>query len=103
MPQRRPGRTRGKPWSLWIVASAPGFASNPKGNIMTQTNIIGIVVLSVGVVLLFFAWRATQAPIEQVSEALTGRFTGNTMAYLVGGIIGVLAGAGLLYRGSVQS
>jgi hypothetical protein len=70
---------------------------------MTRTNIIGIVVLSVGVVLLFFAWRATQAPIEQVSEALTGRFTGNTMAYLVGGIIAVLAGAGLLYRGSVQS
>ncbi|MGY6411747.1 MAG: DUF3185 family protein [Alkalilacustris sp.] len=66
---------------------------------MTQTNIIGLVALVVGAVLLFFAWRASQAPMEQMSEALTGRFTGNTMWYLLGGIVGVVAGAGLLLRG----
>ena len=70
---------------------------------MTQTSIIGLVVLTVGVLLLFFAWRASQAPMEQLSEALTGRFTGNTMWYLVGGIAGVVAGAGLLYRGYAQA
>jgi hypothetical protein len=66
---------------------------------MTQTNIIGLVVLVAGAVLLFFAWRASQAPVDQMSEALTGRFTGNTMWYLLGGVVGVVAGAGLLYRG----
>ncbi|TVP83693.1 DUF3185 family protein [Thioalkalivibrio sp.] len=66
---------------------------------MTQTNIIGLVALVVGAVLLFFAWRASQAPMEQMSEALTGRFTGNTMWYLLGGVVGVVAGAGLLLRG----
>jgi len=69
---------------------------------MTQTNIIGLVVLAVGAVLLFFAWRASQAPMDQMSEALTGRFTGNTMWYLLGGVVGVVAGAGLLWRGYAQ-
>ncbi len=69
---------------------------------MTQTNIIGLVVLLLGAVLLFFAWRASQTPLDQMSEALTGRFTGNTMWYLLGGVVGVVAGAGLLYRGSAK-
>ncbi|KPQ05620.1 MAG: Protein of unknown function (DUF3185) [Rhodobacteraceae bacterium HLUCCA12] len=70
---------------------------------MTQTNIIGLVALVLGAVLLFFAWRASQAPMDQMSEALTGRFTGNTMWYLLGGIVAIVAGAGLLYRGSVRT
>ncbi|TVP69461.1 MAG: DUF3185 family protein [Rhodobacteraceae bacterium] len=70
---------------------------------MTQTNIVGLVALAIGAVLLFFAWRGSQAPVDQMSDALTGRFTGNTMWYLLGGIGGVVAGAGLLYRGYVQS
>ena len=69
---------------------------------MTQTNIIGLVVLVLGAVLLFFAWRASQTPLDQMSEALTGRFTGNTMWYLLGGVVGVVAGTGLLYRGSAK-
>ena len=69
---------------------------------MTQTNIIGLVVLLLGAVLLFFAWRASQTPLDQMSEALTGRFTGNTMWYLLGGVVGVVAGTGLLYRGSAK-
>ena len=66
---------------------------------MTQTSILGLVVLTLGLVLLFFAWRASNAPMEQLSEALTGRYTDNTMWYVVGGVVGVVAGAALLYRG----
>lgn len=66
---------------------------------MTQSNIFGLVALVVGGVLLYFAWQASQAPVEQMSEALTGRYTDNTMWYLVGGIIAVVAGALLLFRG----
>jgi uncharacterized membrane protein YdcZ (DUF606 family) len=69
---------------------------------MTQTSIFGLVALTVGAVLLFFAWRASQAPMEQISEALTGRYTDNTMWYLLGGIVAVVVGAGLLYRGYVR-
>jgi hypothetical protein len=92
MPGRRPQR---------IPANAmPAGLIQWKGFPMTQMNIIGLVALAVGGVLLFFAWRATQAPIEQVSEALTGRFTGNTMWYLLGGVASVVAGAALIFRGS---
>jgi len=38
-------------------------------------------------------------PVEQISEALTGRFTGNTMWYLVSGVIGIVAGGALLLLG----
>lgn len=66
---------------------------------MAQTHIIGFVALALGSILLFFAWKASNAPVEQISEALTGRFTGNTMWYLVGGVIGVVVGGALIFRG----
>lgn len=66
---------------------------------MSPTNIVGLVALAVGAMLLFFAWRASQAPVDQLSEALTGRFTDNTMLYLLGGIAGIVVGVGLLLRG----
>lgn len=69
---------------------------------MSQSNIVGLVVLVVGIALLVFAWRGSNAPVDQVSEALTGRFTGATMWYLIGGLVGVVAGIGLLYRGSTR-
>lgn len=66
---------------------------------MSQSNIIGIVAIAVGGVLLYFAWRSSNAPVEQMSEALTGRYTGNTMWFLLGGVAGIVAGAALLLRG----
>lgn len=70
---------------------------------MSQTNIIGLVALALGGVLLFFAWRASNAPIEQISEALTGRYTDNTMLFLLAGIAGVVIGAALLLRGAFRT
>ena len=77
--------------------------SHLKEIVMSQSNILGLVALAVGALLLFFAWRASNAPIEQISEALTGRFSSSTMWYLVGGVVGVVAGAALLYRGSLRN
>ncbi|WP_296766472.1 DUF3185 family protein [Sediminimonas sp.] len=66
---------------------------------MSPTNILGLVALVVGSLLLFLAWRASNAPVDQISEALTGRYTENTMWYLVGGLIGIVIGVALLLRG----
>jgi len=65
---------------------------------MNQSTILGLVPLAVGALLLFFAWRASNAPVNQLAEALTGRYTDNTMLYLIGGVIGVVVGLALLYR-----
>jgi hypothetical protein len=66
---------------------------------MTQSTIIGLVALAIGALLLFFVWRATSAPVEQMTEALTGRFTNTTMWALIGGVVGVVLGIALLLRG----
>ncbi|MGL4414823.1 DUF3185 family protein [Roseinatronobacter monicus] len=69
---------------------------------MSQSRIVGLVLLILGVVLLVFAWRASNAPIEQLSEVLTGRYTNNTMWYLLSGIAGVIAGGALLLRDATR-
>ena len=66
---------------------------------MSLSHIIGIVALALGALLLFFAWRASNAPVDQISEALTGRYTDNTMLYVVGGVAGIVIGLVLLLRG----
>jgi hypothetical protein len=86
-----------------LPRSQPMSCSHLKEIVMSQSSILGLVALAVGALLLFFAWRAANAPLEQVSEALTGRYSGGTMWYLVGGVIGVVAGVALLYRGYSQN
>jgi hypothetical protein len=61
---------------------------------MTLLQIAGSLGIALGAVLLVFAWRASMAPIEQLTEAATGRFTQTTMLYLIGGIL--VAAAGVL-------
>lgn len=62
---------------------------------MTASQMAGIVVLVLGVVLLGFAYHSSNAPLDQISSIVTGRYTDQTMWYLTGGIVLVLAG-GLL-------
>ncbi|MCE6952641.1 DUF3185 family protein [Cereibacter sphaeroides] len=70
---------------------------------MTLTKIAGLVLFAVGILLLLLGWRASNAPVDQMSEALTGRFTGSTMWYLIVGVIGIVAGIGILARGGRRS
>jgi hypothetical protein len=70
---------------------------------MTQSNIIGLVALVVGAVLLFFAWRGTNTPVDQMTEAMTGRFSRDTMWFMIAGLIGVVAGGAMLMRGLVRA
>jgi hypothetical protein len=60
---------------------------------MTTSQIAGVGLLIVGAILLALGLRATDAPIEQLSNALTGRYTDRTMWYLVAGASGLVVGA----------
>ena len=62
---------------------------------MSMSRIIGFVVLAIGVVLLGFAFQSTNAPMEELSNTLTGRYSNRTMWYFAGGIAAVVGG-GLL-------
>jgi uncharacterized membrane protein YidH (DUF202 family) len=61
--------------------------------------IIGLVLVAVGVTLLIFGYNASQSVGEQIVEGFTGRFTNQTMAYLIGGIAALVGGAALFVWG----
>jgi hypothetical protein len=63
---------------------------------MTTKKIAGLVLLVVGALLLYFGLEATEAPLEQARETLTGDYSDQTMLYLVGGAAAAIAGLGLL-------
>jgi drug/metabolite transporter (DMT)-like permease len=64
---------------------------------MGTGKILGVVLLVVGVLLLFFGWQGSESVGDQISETFTGRFTDETMWYLIGGVAAVIAGAFLAF------
>jgi hypothetical protein len=60
---------------------------------MKPIQILGVVVFAVGAVLLGFAYHASNAPLDRLSNTLTGRFTNETMWYVVLGAAAALGGA----------
>lgn len=65
---------------------------------MNQNKIIGIVLLVIGAIALYFGFNATNAPMEEVTEAFTGRYSDQTMLYLIGGAVAGIAGMVMLFR-----
>ncbi|MGR4069493.1 DUF3185 family protein [Halomonas sp. LR3S48] len=70
---------------------------------MTNNRILAIVLLVVGMILLFFAYQSSQSLGDQVTEAITGRFTDSTLWFLVLGAASAAAGVGLLLFGKSTS
>jgi len=64
-----------------------------------NTQLLGIVALAVGAVLLYFGYNASQAPIDQLTNTLTGRYTDNTMWYVIGGVAMVATGIAVTFFG----
>ncbi len=67
---------------------------------MGMNRIIGIVVFAVGAVLLGFAYNSTNAPLEELSNKLTGRYSDETMWYFAVGIAATVGGGLLALFGS---
>jgi uncharacterized membrane protein YidH (DUF202 family) len=58
--------------------------------------LLGIVLLVVGVMLLFFGWQATGSMAEQMHETFMGRYSDQTIWYLIGGAVSTVGGLFLL-------
>jgi hypothetical protein len=61
--------------------------------------IVGVVLLVIGAALLYFGLQATDAPLEQARETLTGDYSDRTMMYLIGGAAAAAGGLALLFVG----
>lgn len=59
---------------------------------MNAQKLLGLVLLVVGLILLFFGWNASQSMGEELTETFTGRFTDETMWYLIGGAVMSIVG-----------
>lgn len=66
---------------------------------MSPRRIVGAIALVVGLILLGMAYNASQAPVEQVSEAVTGNFSDQTIVFLVAGAAAVVGGLLLFLSG----
>ncbi|MDZ7645456.1 MAG: DUF3185 family protein [Woeseiaceae bacterium] len=65
---------------------------------MSQNKTIGIVLLVVAAIALYFGFNAMNSPAEEVSEAVTGQYTDQTMFYLIGGAVAAVVGLVLLLK-----
>ena len=65
-----------------------------------MTRIIGVVVFAIGVAFLGFAYHSTNAPLEQLSNTITGRYSNETMWYFAVGIAAAVGGGLLATFGS---
>lgn len=59
---------------------------------MNQKKLIGLVILIVGLVLLYFGFNQANSAVGEIGEAITGKYTDETMAYLIAGIIATILG-----------
>ena len=66
---------------------------------MSLTRLLGIALLVVGAILLYFGLQSTETFSEKVVEGFTGRYSDGTMAYLIGGAASGVIGLGLLVFG----
>lgn len=65
---------------------------------MATNQLVGIVLVVLGIILLYFGWQASQSMTDQVTESFTGRFTDSTMWYIIGGAAALAAGAFVVLR-----
>jgi hypothetical protein len=65
---------------------------------MKDNKLMGLVLLVAGTLLLFFGWRSSESLGEQLTETLTGRFTDQTMLFIVGGAVCLAAGLYMTVR-----
>lgn len=66
---------------------------------MNGAKLLGLALLVVGAILLYFGFNATDSVGEQVVEGVTGKYTDETMWYLIGGGAAAVIGLGLLLFG----
>ena len=66
---------------------------------MSTNMVLGIILVVIGGIALFFGFNQSQSLVDQASETFTGRFTESTMWYFFAGAAALAGGAALLLMG----
>jgi len=60
---------------------------------MSAVRVLGVIVAVIGAVLLYFGLNGSHSLADQASHTLLGRYTDQTMTYIVIGIVALVGGA----------
>jgi uncharacterized protein (DUF697 family) len=60
---------------------------------MSGIRVVGIIVAVAGAVPLYFGLNSSHSLINEASETLTGRYTQQTMVYIITGVVALVGGA----------
>ncbi|MCL7743666.1 DUF3185 family protein [Guyparkeria hydrothermalis] len=66
---------------------------------MKGQQLIGIGLLVLGLLLLYFGYESSQGLDDQLSKEFTGEYTENTMLYMIGGGVSAVVGLVMLVAG----
>lgn len=66
---------------------------------MTEKKLVGLILLAVGAVLLYFGYNASQSVGSQFKEAWSGSMSDKAMLYYLGGAVSLAVGAFLTLMG----
>ncbi len=66
---------------------------------MKPKKLVGLILLAVGGLLLYFGINAAESPVEELSQTLTGRYSDQTMTYLIGGLVSAVGGLAIVFSG----
>lgn len=62
-------------------------------------NLLSVILMVLGVVLLIWGIQASDSLNSQVSEVFTGTSTDRAMSFMIAGIVSLVVGAYLKFRG----
>lgn len=63
---------------------------------MKGQQLVGIALLVLGLILLYFGYESSQGLDDQLSKEFTGEYTENTMFYWIGGGVSAVVGLVML-------
>jgi hypothetical protein len=66
---------------------------------MKAGKLVGLVLVLAGGALLYFGINATGSPLEALNQTLSGRYSDQTMIFLIGGGVSAVLGAAMLVKG----
>ncbi|MDP5029995.1 MAG: DUF3185 family protein [Paraglaciecola sp.] len=65
---------------------------------MPHVKITGLLLLIVAAFLLYFGFNQADSAVEKISETLTGKYSDETMSYLIGGVVAACIGLYLVIK-----
>ena len=65
---------------------------------MTQNKLIGLILLLVAAGLIYTGFNQANSPLGELSEAVSGSYSDETMSYLLGGAVTAILAVFLLFK-----